>query len=103
MLRWRDDGKENKHTAFSAVGRLGHYGSYIGFHCLVFLFQTKTYDSVTDKFMDFSFEKVRRVPLLFRVFVVTFNRLVCNEQNYMRTVFLIPANILIKVSVAIRC
>lgn len=25
----------------------------------VFVFQTKTYDSVTDKFMDFSFEKVR--------------------------------------------
>lgn len=24
-----------------------------------FIFQTKTYDSVTDKFMDFSFEKVR--------------------------------------------
>lgn len=28
---------------------------------LSFMFQTKTYDSVTDKFMDFSFEKVSRV------------------------------------------
>ena len=26
-------------------------------HCMVY-FQSKTYDSVTDKFMDFSFEKV---------------------------------------------
>lgn len=25
---------------------------------MTFIFQTKTYDSVTDKFMDFSFEKV---------------------------------------------
>lgn len=27
---------------------------------MTFIFQTKTYDSVTDKFMDFSFEKVTR-------------------------------------------
>lgn len=26
---------------------------------VTFMFQTKTYDSVTDKFMDFSFEKVK--------------------------------------------
>lgn len=29
------------------------------------IFQTKTYDSVTDKFMDFSFEKVRMISRLF--------------------------------------
>ncbi len=29
-----------------------------------FIFQTKTYDSVTDKFMDFSFEKVKALSSL---------------------------------------
>lgn len=30
-----------------------------------FIFQTKTYDSVTDKFMDFSFEKVKTISWQF--------------------------------------
>lgn len=29
----------------------------------IFVFQSKTYDSVTDKFMDFSFEKVGFYPV----------------------------------------
>lgn len=33
-------------------------------HVFFFIFQTKTYDSVTDKFMDFSFEKVRMISRL---------------------------------------
>lgn len=31
---------------------------------IIFVFQSKTYDSVTDKFMDFSFEKVGFYPVI---------------------------------------
>ncbi len=48
------------------------------------MFQTKTYDSVTDKFMDFSFEKVKMISKLFFLkisFCFSFPRMVQKVIN----------------------
>ena len=42
-----------------------HFLKKENFHCFI---QTKTYDSVTDKFMDFSFEKVTISFIYFTLF-----------------------------------
>ena len=38
---------------------------FIVFMCTCFPFQSKTYDSITDKFLDFSFEKTNSAYMLF--------------------------------------
>ena len=37
----------------------------ISYNIIIFFLQSKTYDSVTDKFMDFSFEKTNSAYMLF--------------------------------------
>jgi ubiquitin carboxyl-terminal hydrolase 34 len=52
MFRWRNDGK---------LYQILIYSSDINNNC----FQSKTYDSVTEKYLDFSFEKTNSAYMLF--------------------------------------